>query len=72
MYTILFDHPQRINEEVSRYVAVDAPRVRAAMADVLRPDNRVVLTYVPADGAEPAEAEAAAGAAADSDTTEDR
>ncbi|HEX2141926.1 MAG TPA: pitrilysin family protein [Candidatus Limnocylindria bacterium] len=49
MYTCLFDEPDRINTEVSRYLAVDASRVREAMAAVLRPDNRLVLTYVPAE-----------------------
>ena len=59
MYTILFDEPQRINSEVTRYEAVDAQRVRSAMADTLREDNRVVLTYLPSEATEPqAEAEA--------------
>jgi len=49
MYACLFDEPQRINEEVARYLAVDAERVRAAMSATLRPDNRLVLTYVPAE-----------------------
>jgi predicted Zn-dependent peptidase len=49
MYACLFDEPERINSEVSRYLAVDAGRVRAAMAATLRPDNRLVLTYVPAE-----------------------
>jgi zinc protease len=52
MYACLFDQPERINTEVSRYLAVDAARVREAMAASLRPDNRVVLTYLPADAAE--------------------
>jgi zinc protease len=61
MYACLFDEPERINSEVARYRAVDAPRVRAAMADALRPDNRVVLTYLPAAGdASAAEGEDAA------------
>jgi zinc protease len=61
MYACLFDEPERINSEVDRYRAVDAPRVRAAMADALRPDNRVVLTYLPAAGdASAAEGEDAA------------
>ena len=54
MYTCLFDQPERINTEVSRYLAIDAARVRDAMAASLRTDNRVVLTYLPAqspDGA---------------------
>jgi predicted Zn-dependent peptidase len=55
MYTCLFDEPERLNTEVSRYLAVDGPRVRTAMADSLRADNRLVLTFVPAE-AEPAAA----------------
>ncbi len=47
MYACLFDQPERINSEVSRYLAVDAARVRDAMAASIRPDNRVVLTYLP-------------------------
>jgi predicted Zn-dependent peptidase len=59
MYTILFDEPERINTEVSRYAGVDAGKVRAGMSEFLRPENRVVLTYLPAPLPEPAaEAEA--------------
>jgi predicted Zn-dependent peptidase len=47
-YTCLFDQPERINTEDSRYEGVMAEHVRAAMTSVVRPDNRVVLTYVPA------------------------
>ncbi len=49
MYGCLFDEPGMINTEVSRYVSVTPDRVRAAMAAALRPDNRLVLTYVPAE-----------------------
>jgi predicted Zn-dependent peptidase len=52
MYTCLFDHPERINAEVSRYAAVDAARVHEGLATWLGADNRVVLTYVPAAAAE--------------------
>ena len=52
MYACLFDEPERINSEVSRYLAVDADRVRAAMAATLRQDNRLVLTYLPAESPE--------------------
>jgi zinc protease len=52
MYACLFDQPERINTEVSRYLAVDAARVRDAMAASIRPDNRLVLTYVPAESPE--------------------
>ena len=51
MYACLFDQPERINTEVSRYEAVDAGRIREAMAASLRADNRVVLTYLPAESA---------------------
>jgi zinc protease len=49
MYALLFDEPERINREVERYDWVDAARVREAMALSLRPENRVLLTYLPAD-----------------------
>jgi zinc protease len=49
MYACLFDEPEQINTELSRYWEVDAGRVRAAMQGTLRPDNRLVLTYVPAE-----------------------
>jgi len=52
MFACLFDQPERINAEVSRYAGVDAARVREGMAASLRPDNRVVLTYVPAESAQ--------------------
>jgi hypothetical protein len=51
MYTCLFDEPERINEETSRWEAVDAGRVSEALQASLRPDNRVTLTYVPAEAA---------------------
>lgn len=51
-YACLFDQPERINTELSRYAAVDAARVRDGMAARVRPDNRVVLTYLPADAVE--------------------
>jgi zinc protease len=51
MYTTLFDEPERVNAEVSRYTAVDAARVGAALRDSVRADNRVTLTYVPAEAA---------------------
>jgi predicted Zn-dependent peptidase len=52
MYATLFDRPALINEQLARYLAVDAESIRRAMADVIRPDNIAVLTYVPAAGAE--------------------
>jgi predicted Zn-dependent peptidase len=50
-YTCLFDEPERINSEVSRYAAVDAARVVEAMRGSIVEDNRVSLTYVPAEAA---------------------
>jgi predicted Zn-dependent peptidase len=61
MYTCLFDEPERLNDEIGHYERVDARRVRDSAA-ILRPDARVVLTYLPAEAptevaeAEPAEA----------------
>ena len=40
-----------------RYLAITAEDIRRVYADVFRPDNRLVLTYLPAD---PGVAEAAA------------
>jgi zinc protease len=51
MYTTLFDEPERVNAEVSRYTAVDAGRVGAALRDSVRGDNRVTLNYIPAEAA---------------------
>jgi zinc protease len=49
MYALLLDAPERINEEVERYAAVDAETVQATIHDYLGEENRVVLTYVPAE-----------------------
>ena len=51
MYATLFDRPGLINEQLARYLAVDAPAIQRAMQDVVRPDNIAVLTYVPGAGA---------------------
>ena len=62
MYACLFDGPERINTEVSRYLAVGPDRIRSAMAETLRPENRLSLTYLPqeAEGALEAPAEGVA------------
>jgi zinc protease len=52
MYAALFDAPEMINDQLARYLAVDAARIQAVCRDVFRADNRVVLTYVPASGQE--------------------
>jgi zinc protease len=54
MYTTFFDEPERINSEISRYDAVTSQRVQEAYATFVRPDNQVVVTYVPAESAEEA------------------
>jgi predicted Zn-dependent peptidase len=48
MYATLLDDPEMINHQLSRYLSVGKAEIQAVAADVLRPDNRVVLTYVPA------------------------
>jgi len=47
MYATLFDRPALINEMLPRYLAVTAEDIRAICAEVFRPENRLVLTYVP-------------------------
>jgi hypothetical protein len=47
MYATLFDDPDLINKMLPRYLAVRPEDIRAASADVFRPENRVVLTYLP-------------------------
>jgi zinc protease len=48
MYATLFDDPGLINEILPRYLAVTADDIQRVCADVFRPENRLVLTYVPA------------------------
>jgi predicted Zn-dependent peptidase len=47
MYATLFDDPGLINRMLDRYLIVTAEDIREVAAAVLRPDNRVVLTYLP-------------------------
>jgi predicted Zn-dependent peptidase len=49
MYATYFDRPEQVNDQLARYLAVDADSIRDVAAQVFRPDNRVVLTYVPAE-----------------------
>ncbi|HET7727160.1 MAG TPA: pitrilysin family protein [Candidatus Limnocylindrales bacterium] len=56
MYATLFDDPGLINRMLPRYLAVTGEQIRAVAADVLVPDNRVVLTYLPAETAQIEEA----------------
>jgi zinc protease len=63
MYATLFDDPDLINRMLPRYLAVSAEQIRSVAEEVFRPDNRVVLTYLPE--LPPAET----AAAKDDDTT---
>jgi predicted Zn-dependent peptidase len=47
-YATLLDDPGMINRMLPRYLAVTAEQVREVCAAVFVPDNRLVLTYVPA------------------------
>ena len=49
MYACLFDDPDRVNVESARYESVDAKRVRSALAASITAENRVTLTYLPAE-----------------------
>ncbi len=51
MYTHYFDDPLRLVGEVERLRSVTTEDVERFAADVLSPDNRVVLTYVPREAA---------------------
>jgi predicted Zn-dependent peptidase len=48
MYATLLDDPGMINHQLDRYLAVSAADIQAVAAEVLRPENRAVITYVPA------------------------
>ncbi|HJP72534.1 MAG TPA: pitrilysin family protein [Candidatus Limnocylindria bacterium] len=48
MWASLLGTPERLNEEVARYEAVDANLVRDVVGAFLLPDRRVQLTYHPA------------------------
>jgi predicted Zn-dependent peptidase len=50
MYATLFDDPEMINQILPRYLSTTAEQIRAVAGDVFVPENRVVLTYVPAAG----------------------
>ncbi len=48
-YACLFDDPDQINTEIARYDAVSADLIREVLGARTGADNRLVLTYVPAD-----------------------
>jgi predicted Zn-dependent peptidase len=50
MYATLLDDPGMVNRQLGRYLAVTPEAIREVAAEVFRPDNRVVVTYVPAPG----------------------
>lgn len=54
MFATLFDDPDLINRMLGRYLAVTPEAIREVAAAVLRRENRVVLTYLPAETAEEA------------------
>ncbi len=47
MYATYFDRPELVNEQLARYLAVDAEAIRTVCAEVLDPAARAVITYVP-------------------------
>jgi zinc protease len=47
MYATLFDDPGLINEMLGRYLAVTPEAILEVAAATFRPDNRLVLTYLP-------------------------
>ncbi|MBA2254336.1 MAG: insulinase family protein [Chloroflexi bacterium] len=70
MYALLFDRPALVNEQLERYLAVDAAAIQAVCRDTFRADNRVVITFVPG-GPSADEAEREAGADAGDDDAGD-
>jgi len=47
MFATLLDDPDLINRQLDRYLSVTPAEIQAVAAEVFRPDNRVVLTYMP-------------------------
>ncbi len=60
MYATLFDDPDLVNRMLARYLSVTVEDIQATAAEVFRPDNRVVLTYLPAGATAEAGGEEAA------------
>jgi predicted Zn-dependent peptidase len=54
MYATYFDRPELVNEQLGRYLAVDAEAIRSACAQTFDRDAKAVLTYVPRMAAEAA------------------
>jgi predicted Zn-dependent peptidase len=49
MYATLFDDPGLVNRMLPRYLSVTPARILEVAAATFRPDNRMVLTYLPAE-----------------------
>jgi predicted Zn-dependent peptidase len=64
MFATLFDRPQLVNEQLSRYLAVEAEAIRDVAARTFAAANRSVITYVPRNGSQPEAEDAAADEAA--------
>ena len=47
MYATLFDDPELVNRMLGRYLAVTPEAILEVAAATFRPDNRLVLTYLP-------------------------
>ena len=54
MYATYFGRPELINEQLERYLDVDAEAIRDVCADVFDTDTRAVITYVPRQAEEAA------------------
>jgi predicted Zn-dependent peptidase len=46
-YATLLDDPDLINRMLPRYLSVTAEQIQAVCGEVFRPDNRLILTYLP-------------------------
>ncbi len=60
MFATLLDDPDLINRQLERYLSVTPAQIQTVAAEVFRPDNRVVLTYMPAAGSARGEGEESA------------
>jgi predicted Zn-dependent peptidase len=54
MYATLFNDPEMVNSILPRYLSTTAEQIQAVAHEVFVPENRVVLTYLPAGNTEPA------------------
>jgi predicted Zn-dependent peptidase len=52
MYATLFNDPGMVNKILPRYLSTTAEQIQAVCRDVFVAENRVVLTYLPAAGAD--------------------